>query len=101
MRTSVGLRGATGSTFDHVAREAGVSRGLVAVFAVFIATGVPSIQQIGLGTAVAIALDATLVRLVLVPATMELLGKWNWYVPRLLARLLPRADLEAVAQPVS
>ena len=47
---------------------------MVAVFAVFVATGVPSIQQIGLGCAVAIALDATLVRLVLVPAAMELLG---------------------------
>jgi RND superfamily putative drug exporter len=71
---------------------------MVAVFAVFIATGVPSIQQIGLGTAVAIALDATLVRLILVPATMELLGDWNWYLPRPLARVLPRADFEAVPQ---
>jgi uncharacterized membrane protein YdfJ with MMPL/SSD domain len=69
---------------------------MVAVFAVFIATGVPSIQQIGLGTAVAIALDATLVRLILVPAAMELMGKWNWYLPRPLARILPRADFEAV-----
>jgi uncharacterized membrane protein YdfJ with MMPL/SSD domain len=69
---------------------------MVAVFAVFVATGVPSIQQIGLGTAVAIALDATLVRLILVPATMELLGKWNWYLPRPLARVLPRTDFEAV-----
>ncbi len=69
---------------------------MVAVFAVFVATGVPSIQQIGLGTAVAIALDATLVRLILVPAAMELLGKWNWYLPRPLARLLPRADFDAV-----
>jgi RND superfamily putative drug exporter len=69
------------------------------VFAVFVATGVPSIQQIGLGTAVAIALDATLVRLVLVPAAMELLGEWNWYLPRPLARVLPRADFDAVPQP--
>jgi uncharacterized membrane protein YdfJ with MMPL/SSD domain len=74
---------------------------MVAVFAVFIATGVPSIQQIGLGTAVAIALDATLVRLILVPATMELLGKWNWYLPRPLARVLPRADFEAVPQAIT
>ena len=72
---------------------------MVAVFAVFVATGVPSIQQIGLGTAVAIALDATLVRLILVPATMELLGKWNWYLPRPLARVLPRPDFEAIPQP--
>ncbi len=59
---------------------------MVAVFGVFIAVGVPSIKQLGLGTAVAIALDATLVRLILVPAAMELLGKWNWYLPRPLAR---------------
>ena len=64
---------------------------MVTVFGVFIAVGVPSIQQIGLGTAVAIALDATLVRLILVPATMELLGDWNWYLPRPLARD-PAAD---------
>ena len=69
---------------------------MVAVFGVFTAVGVPSIKQIGLGTAVAIALDATLVRLILVPAAMELLGKWNWYLPRPLARVLPRADFGAV-----
>jgi uncharacterized membrane protein YdfJ with MMPL/SSD domain len=71
---------------------------MVAVFGVFIAVGVPSIQQIGLGTAVAIALDATLVRLILVPAAMELMGDWNWYLPRPLARVLPRADFEAVSR---
>jgi uncharacterized membrane protein YdfJ with MMPL/SSD domain len=70
---------------------------MVAVFGVFIAVGVPSIQQIGLGTAVAIALDATLVRLILVPAAMELLGDWNWYLPRPLARILPRAGFESVS----
>ncbi|HEV7885844.1 MAG TPA: MMPL family transporter [Solirubrobacteraceae bacterium] len=67
---------------------------MVAVFATFIATGVPSIQQIGLGTAVAIALDATLVRLVLVPAAMAVMGRWNWWLPRPLQRILPRAELE-------
>ncbi|MEA2129157.1 MAG: putative drug exporter of the superfamily, partial [Solirubrobacteraceae bacterium] len=67
---------------------------MVAVFATFIATGVPSIQQIGLGTAVAITLDATLVRLVLVPAAMAVMGRWNWWLPRPLQRILPRAELE-------
>jgi len=67
---------------------------MVAVFAVFVSTGVPSIQQIGLGCAVAIAVDATVVRLVLVPAAMELLGRWNWWLPRRLARLLPARGLE-------
>ena len=54
---------------------------MVAVFAVFAGTGVPSIKEIGLGLAVAIALDATLVRLVLVPATMGIMGEWNWWLP--------------------
>ena len=67
---------------------------MVAVFATFVATGVPSIQQIGLGTAVAIALDATLVRLVLVPAAMAVMGRWNWWLPRPLDRLIPHAQLE-------
>jgi uncharacterized membrane protein YdfJ with MMPL/SSD domain len=67
---------------------------MVAVFATFIATGVASIQQIGLGTAVAIALDATLVRLVLVPAAMAVMGRWNWWLPQPLRRVLPRAELE-------
>jgi len=61
---------------------------MVAVFAVFAGTGVPSIKEIGLGLAVAIALDATVVRLVLVPATMEIMGRWNWWLPKWPARLL-------------
>jgi RND superfamily putative drug exporter len=69
---------------------------MVAVFAVFAGTGTPSIKEIGLGLAVAIALDATLVRLILVPATMEIMGRWNWWLPRSLARVLPRAELERV-----
>jgi uncharacterized membrane protein YdfJ with MMPL/SSD domain len=68
---------------------------MVAVFAVFAGTGVPSVKEIGLGLAVAIALDATLVRLVLVPATMEIMGKWNWWLPRPLARVLPKTAFEA------
>jgi RND superfamily putative drug exporter len=67
---------------------------MVCVFSVFVLTGVPSIKQLGLGTAVAIAIDATLVRLILVPAAMELLGKWNWWLPRWLDRLLPHVGLE-------
>ena len=68
---------------------------MVAVFAVFAGTGVPSIKEIGVGLAVAIALDATLVRLVLVPATMEIMGRWNWWLPRPVARLLPQTGFEA------
>jgi RND superfamily putative drug exporter len=72
---------------------------MVAVFAVFAFTGVPSVKEIGVGLAVAIALDATLVRLVLVPAVMELMGRWNWWLPAPLARVLPRAEFEGRAEP--
>jgi uncharacterized membrane protein YdfJ with MMPL/SSD domain len=71
---------------------------MVAVFAVFAGTGVPSIKEIGVGLSVAIALDATLVRLVLVPATMELMGRWNWWLPRPLARVLPRPSFEGAPE---
>ncbi|MFL5906801.1 MAG: MMPL family transporter [Solirubrobacterales bacterium] len=66
---------------------------MVCVFSVFVLTGVPSIKQLGLGNAVAIAIDATLVRLILVPAAMELLGEWNWWLPGWLDRLLPHVGL--------
>jgi uncharacterized membrane protein YdfJ with MMPL/SSD domain len=64
---------------------------MVAVFAAFAVAGAPSLRELGVGLAVAIGLDATIVRLVVVPATMRLLGDWNWWVPRLLARLWPAA----------
>jgi RND superfamily putative drug exporter len=67
---------------------------MTSVFMVFVLTGVPSIKELGFGTAVAIALDATLVRLVLVPAAMQLMGKWNWWLPKWLDRILPDLDLE-------
>ena len=64
------------------------------------------VKMLGVGMAVAIVLDATLVRMVLVPATMAMLGDLNWWLPRWLDRLLPRIraevdDLEpgAVAAP--
>ena len=54
----------------------------------------PSIKELGLGCAVAIALDATLVRLILVPAAMKLLGGWNWWMPSWLDRALPDLSFE-------
>jgi uncharacterized membrane protein YdfJ with MMPL/SSD domain len=65
------------------------------VFAVFVLTGVPSIKELGVGCAVAIALDATLVRLILVPAAMKLMGDWNWWMPSWLDRLIPDLSFEA------
>ena len=67
---------------------------MTAVFAVFVLTGVPSIKELGVGCAVAIALDATLVRLILVPAAMKLLGAWNWWMPSWLDRALPDLSFE-------
>jgi uncharacterized membrane protein YdfJ with MMPL/SSD domain len=72
---------------------------MVAVFTVFVFTGVPSIKEIGLGNAIAIALDATLVRLVLVPATMQLMGKWNWWIPAWLDKRLPHLGFEQYDEP--
>jgi RND superfamily putative drug exporter len=72
---------------------------MTSVFAVFVFTGVPSIKELGLGNAVAIALDATLVRLVLVPATMQVMGKWNWWIPAWLDRVLPDFGFEREVEP--
>ncbi|MFI0354705.1 MMPL family transporter [Actinomadura sp. 9N407] len=65
---------------------------MVAVFLGFALDPGLVIKQMGVGLAVAVALDATVVRLVLVPATMALLGKANWWLPRPLDRLLPKID---------
>jgi RND superfamily putative drug exporter len=72
---------------------------MTVVFASFVGTGVPAIKEIGLGLAVAIAIDATITRLVLVPATMRLLGEWNWWLPGWLDRLLPHLAHEPPARP--
>jgi RND superfamily putative drug exporter len=64
---------------------------MVVVFLSFDLTPDVSVKQIGLGLAAAVLIDATVVRLVLVPAVMELLGKANWWLPGWLARLLPAA----------
>jgi RND superfamily putative drug exporter len=69
---------------------------MVAVFAGFAAGRLPALQQMGFGLAVAVLIDATLVRSVLVPAAMRLLGKWNWYLPRWLG-WLPQFRIEGVA----
>ena len=72
---------------------------MVAVFSIFALTGLPQVKEIGVGLSVAILLDATLVRLVLVPATMELMGDWNWWVPSWLDRILPELDIEGGGEP--
>ncbi|GAA2733905.1 MMPL family transporter [Actinocorallia aurantiaca] len=66
---------------------------MIAVFAGFVFDPGVVIKQMGVGLAVAVALDATLVRLVLVPAAMALLGRWNWWLPGPLDRVLPKMDV--------
>jgi putative drug exporter of the RND superfamily len=71
---------------------------MVAVFGGFAAGPLVGLQQMGFGLAVAVALDATIVRSVLVPATMKLLGDLNWYLPSWL-EWLPRVNIEGRAAP--
>jgi uncharacterized membrane protein YdfJ with MMPL/SSD domain len=67
---------------------------MVAVFGIFASLRTLDIKQLGVGLAVAVLIDATIIRGVLLPATMKLLGDWNWYLPRWL-EWLPRLSTEA------
>ena len=67
---------------------------MVSVFASFAFGGDPTVKMFGIGLATAILLDATVIRMVLVPATMRLLGDRNWWLPAWLDRILPNLDLE-------
>jgi RND superfamily putative drug exporter len=67
---------------------------MVFVFGSFVLNGDPTIKQFGVGLAVAVALDATVVRCLLVPSLMVLMGKVNWWMPRWLDRVLPHVSIE-------
>ncbi len=67
---------------------------MVFVFGGFVLNGDPTVKQFGVGLAVAVILDATIVRCLLVPALMVLMGKVNWYIPRWLERILPHINIE-------
>jgi RND superfamily putative drug exporter len=84
LRSTAGI--ITGAALIMVAVFAGMASGELVVF-----------QQVGFGLAVAVILDATIIRMVLVPASMELLGDWNWYFPRWL-EWLPRINIEGAQQ---
>ncbi|MGZ3288864.1 MAG: MMPL family transporter [Xanthobacteraceae bacterium] len=71
---------------------------MVAVFAIFATLELIDIKMMGVGLAVAILIDATIVRAVLVPSAMKLLGKWNWYLPSWL-QWLPHISTEPTAVP--
>jgi uncharacterized membrane protein YdfJ with MMPL/SSD domain len=67
---------------------------MIAVFIGFAFAGMPLVAQLGVACAVAIAVDATVVRLVLVPALMAMFDQWNWWLPKGLGRILPSVDFE-------
>jgi putative drug exporter of the RND superfamily len=67
---------------------------MVFVFGSFVLNGDPTVKQFGVGLAVAVILDATVVRCLLVPALMLLMGKVNWYMPRWLDRIVPHMSIE-------
>jgi heme transporter len=92
----------TGNTRDAVAYGVSTSARtitsaaliMIAVFIGFAFAGMPLVAEIGVACAVAIAVDATVVRLVLVPALMAMFAQWNWWLPRWLARVLPSVDFD-------
>ncbi len=67
---------------------------MVCVFTSFVLNGNPIVKEFGVGLAVAIAIDSTLVRCLLVPAIMVLLGRWAWWMPGWLGRLVPHISIE-------
>jgi putative drug exporter of the RND superfamily len=67
---------------------------MVCVFASFVLSGDPVVKEFGVGLAVAIAIDSTVVRCLLVPAVMELMGKWAWWMPGWLDRIVPHISIE-------
>ncbi len=71
---------------------------MVAVFAIFATLSTLEIKQMGVGLAVAVLIDATVIRALLLPATMKLLGRWNWYLPRWLG-WIPRVRGERAFGP--
>jgi RND superfamily putative drug exporter len=95
MRTDDAIAHGIKSTAGPVTSAAVV---MVAVFAIFASLGALEFKQLGVGLAVAILLDATLIRAVLLPATMKLLGDANWYLPRRL-HWLPRVRHEPAFTP--
>jgi len=72
---------------------------MVTVFVAFAASRVVPFKEMGVGLAAAVLIDATIVRTILVPAAMKLMGKWNWWMPRSLDRWLPRIALETSGDP--
>ena len=94
-------RDTPGAVTEGITRTAGVISAaaaiMIVVFGALALSPEVFLKLIGIGLATAVLVDATIVRLVLVPAVMQILGERNWWMPRWLDRLVPRADLEAPA----
>jgi RND superfamily putative drug exporter len=94
------------SSNEAVARGIAITSGtvtsaatiMVVVFAVFVTLPLTIIKQLGFGLSIAVFLDATIVRSVLLPATMRLLGEWNWWLPSWL-NWLPHVTIEGIEEP--
>ncbi len=90
------------SVAEGLARTAGVITGaaliMVIVFVAFALADTITIKSIGVGMAIAVAIDATIIRVFLVPATMRLLGRWNWWAPGPLARFADRVGFSHVEE---
>ena len=88
------------SVAEGLAQTAGVITGaamiMVTVFAAFALADVLTIKAIGVGMAIAVLIDATIIRVLLVPATMRLMGKWNWWAPGFMARFADRLGFSHV-----
>ena len=72
---------------------------MIAVFIGFALDADPTVKMMGVGMATAVLIDATVVRMVLVPATMSLLGTANWWLPSWLDRILPHLDVDGCSLP--
>ena len=88
------------SVAEGLAKTASVITGaamiMVCVFAAFALADTVTIKSIGVGMAIAVFLDATIIRVLLVPATMRLMGRWNWWAPGPLGRLADRLGFSHV-----
>ncbi len=88
------------SVAEGLSRTAGVITGaaliMIVVFSAFALAEVITIKSIGVGMAIAVAVDATIIRVLLVPATMRLMGRWNWWAPGMLERLVDRLGFSHV-----
>ena len=88
------------SVAEGLARTAGVITGaaliMIVVFSAFALAEVITIKSIGVGMAIAVAVDATIIRVLLVPATMRLMGRWNWWAPGILGRVVDRLGFSHV-----